>query len=170
MKKIFGIMLMILLISGCNKLTKEEAKKVVLDSLEDAYASVYIADGVGLAVYADEKIEENGVTWYKVAGNYTTVDSLYKIAENAYKGDALNELKSTIDEKYKDINGALYTKSSGGCALPYELETSREKLDEITTIEKIKSNKIIIKVNNKEYTLSKKNDNWVSEDKIFSCE
>lgn len=169
MKKILIGLFSILMLTGCGTLTDEEAKTAVLDSLENAYLSSYIADGVGLAVFADQKIEEEGVTWYKVADNYSTVDELKDLVDKAYKGDVADKLKETIDSKYKEIDGALYSTGVGGCALPYEIETVRDDLNEDVTINEVKSSKITITLNETEYTLTKKSDNWLSEAQIFKC-
>lgn len=169
MKKILIGLFSILLLTGCGKLNDEEAKTAVLDSLEKAYLASYIADGVGLAVFADQKVEEGNVTWYKVADNYSTVEELKEIVDKGYKGDVANDLKETIDSKYKVIDGALYSTGVGGCALPYEVETVRDDLGEDVTINEIKSSKITITLNETEYTLTKKSDNWLSEAQIFKC-
>ncbi len=169
MKKIFVIGLCAFLLAGCGTLTDEEAKVAVLDSLENAYLASYIADGIGLAVYADQTITNEEVTWYRVADNYTTVDQLKDIVDKAYKGDVADDLKKTIDSKYKEIDGALYSTGVGGCALPYEIETVREDLSEDVSINEIKSSKITITFNETEYTLTKKSNNWLSEAQIFKC-
>lgn len=169
MKKILIGLFSILLLTGCGKLSDEEAKTAVLDSLENAYLASYIADGVGLAVFADQTIEEGDVTWYKVADNYSTVEELKEIVDKGYKGDVADDLKETIDSKYKVIDGALYSTGVGGCALPYEVETVRDDLSEDVTINEIKSSKITITLNETEYTLTKKSDNWLSEAQIFKC-
>ena len=79
------------------------------------------------------------------------------------------ELKNTIDKKYKDIDGKLYSTGVGGCPLPYEIDTAREDMEEDVKINEIKSKKITITLKEIEYTLIKKSDKWVSEEKIFSC-
>lgn len=169
MKKILIGLLSILLLTGCEKLSNEEAEIAVLDSLENAYLASYIADGVGLAVFADQKIEEEDVTWYKVADNYNSVEELKAIVDKGYRGDVANDLKETIDSKYKVIDGALYSTGVGGCALPYEVETVRDELSKDVTINEIKTSKITITLSKTEYTLTKKSDNWLSEVQIFKC-
>ena len=169
MKKVVIGLISILLLTGCGKLTEEEAKTAALDSLENAFLASYIADGIGLAVFADQTIEEGDITWYKVADNYSTVDELKEIVDKGYKGDVADDLKETIDSKYKVIDGALYSTGTGGCALPYEIETVREDLSEDISIKEIKSNKITVTLNETEYTLSKKSGNWLSEIQIFKC-
>jgi len=170
MKKIIGIIFLSIIISGCGKLKEDEALVEVLDSLENAYLSTYIVDGVGLPVYAEESKNIDGVTWYKVASEYDSVASLKKIVDSSLDGDLKKEYDKKIDSKYKDIEGSLYTTSEGGCALPFNFENAREEIEKITKITKIKSNKIEIKVSDKEYTLKKSKDNWLNEEKIFGCE
>ena len=104
-----------------------------------------------------------------MADNYSTVDELKDLVDKAYKGDVADKLKKTIDSKYKEIDGALYSTGVGGCALPYEIETVRDDLNEDVTINEVKSSKITITLNETEYTLSKKSDNWLSEAQIFKC-
>lgn len=167
-KVIIGLFL-VLLVTGCGKMSEDEAKTVVLDSLENAYLASYIADGVGLAVFADQNISEGEGTWYKVADNYNSVQELKNIVDKGYTGEVADELKEVIENKYKDIDGSLYSTGVGGCAMPYEIETVREDLENDVTISNIESDKITITLNDTEYVLSKVSGKWLSEAQIFKC-
>ena len=169
MKKLLLCIVSVAMLTGCGALSEEEAKVAVLDSLENAFKASYIADGIGLAVFADQTVTEEDTTWYRVADNYSSVEELKNQVDKGYKGEVADELKKTIEEKYKDIDGALYSTGVGGCALPYEIDTIREDIEEDVTINQIKSSKITITLNETEYTLTKKSDEWVSKAKIFSC-
>lgn len=170
MKKIILICCILLVLSGCGKVD-EDKEKMFYDSLEKAYITIYSSDGVGLPVYSDEKTEINGKTWYLVASSkYNSLSTLVEYAESVYTEEVYDDIEKVISSKYKEISGELYTTSSGGCLLDYEL--TDELSNELKKNFKVKStsgNKVVFSYNNKEYTAKKKDNYYVFSEKIFEC-
>lgn len=170
MKKIVVIILMGLLLTGCSD--KDEKKDMFYASLADAYTSVYITDGMGLPVLADESITLEGKTWYKVSSTkYTLIETIESMFNKVFTEEVSKELKTTLHEKYKEVDSTLYTLSNGGCMFDYQIDDTLDKgLREDVKVKKIKSNKVVFEYKGKEYTAKKDNDNYVFSEKIFVCE
>lgn len=170
LKKIIIILTSLILLTGCG-ISNEEKEQMLYDSLVKAFKSVYISEGLGLAVYDSETIELDDETWYKVAiSEYDSLDKIKKLSNDVYKKEVQEELDKKTDKRYKEIENILYTKSEGNCSLDFyyddELKTNIENK---IKIKKIKMNKIVFEYNKKEYTAKKKKDNYVFSDKIFKC-
>lgn len=170
MKKIIVIILMGLILAGCTN--KDEKKEMFYTSLADAYRSVYITDGMGLPVLADEKITLDGKVWYKVSSTkYNLIETIEKMFNNVYTEDVNKELKTTLHEKYKEVDSTLYTLSNGGCMFDYQIDdTLYNNLKKDVKIKKINSSKIEFEYKGKKYTASKDKDNYMFSEKIFVCE
>lgn len=170
MKKIVIIILMGLILTGCTN--KDEKKEMFYNSLGDAYKSVYITDGMGLPVLADENITLDGKVWYKVSSTkYNLIETIENMFNNVFTEEVNKELKTTLHEKYKEVDSVLYTLSTGGCMFNYQIdETLKEGLKKDVKIKKIKSSKIIFEYKGKEYTAKKDKDNYTFSEKIFVCE
>ena len=134
MKKLFLIAVACILIAGCGK-TKEEKEEILYDSLEKAYVAVFSAEGAGLPVFEEQKIEIDGETWYKVAlSEYANIEKLLAYAEDVYSKDISEELSEKLTTKYRQSNGDLYTPSKGQCTLDYFLtEKGIKSKQKITT-------------------------------------
>ena len=169
MKKIVIIILMGLILTGCTN--KDEKKEMFYNSLGDAYKSVYITDGMGLPVLADENITLDGKVWYKVSSTkYNLIETIENMFNNVFTEEVNKELKTTLHEKYKEVDSVLYTLSTGGCMFDYQIDdTLMNNLKKDVTISKIKGKKITFKYKDKEYTAKKSDDVYVFGDKVFEC-
>lgn len=171
MKKIIIIALTTLLLIGCSKNNNENETKL-FNSLERAYVSVYATDGVGLAVYGDEKTELNGKTWYLVAtSKYNSMSKLSELVESVYNEDLVQSIEKNMTEKYKEIDGKLYTTSMSGCLLKYQLTDSlQEEIKKDIKDIKYRGKKVTFKINNKKFTGKLDGDYYKFDEKIFGCE
>lgn len=170
MKKIIIISFVLLIITGCG-MSKEEKQDLLYNSLEKAYKSKYIADGVGLAVYQDNTMTIDGVTWFKVANSeYDSLSKLTSLANDVYPDKIAEEMNKIIEEKYFQTDTELYAIGKGGCSLDYELD--EKLLDNIkrdVKIKKVGMTKIKFEYKGKEYTAKKSKNNYIFEEKIFEC-
>lgn len=171
MKKTIIIILSMMLLVGCSKDNKENESKLY-NSLEKAYVSVYATDGVGLAVYGDEKTELNGKTWYLVAtSKYNSMSKLSELVESVYNEDLVQSIEKNMTEKYKEIDGKLYTTSMNGCLLKYQLtDNLQEEIKKDIKDIKYRGKKVTFKINNKKYTGKLDGDYYKFDEKIFDCE
>lgn len=178
MKKLIIIACTLLFLTGCG-MSKEEKEKMFYESLEKAYSAIYTSDGVGLPVYPNETLEIDGKNWYLVAvSKYDKVSKLENLTDEVFESKISNDIKKTINEKYKESDTGLYSISEGGCKLlnneepDFDLdENLQEKLKEVVKIKKYGfMNKIVFEYNGKEYTAKKSKDNYVFDSKIFECQ
>jgi len=172
MKKFLIVALTILLVTGCGT-SKEEKEKMLFNSLEKAYISVYTADGVGLAVYPNETQEVDGETWYLVAVNkYSNIEKLLANSKEVYTDSIANDLNEKIKARYRQFDTDLYTPSTGGCPLDYIVSSDgdlQKDIKENVEIKKVKMNKIIFEYKGEEYTAKKEDDHYVFDKRIFTC-
>ncbi len=171
MKKIIIIGLTLLLLTGCGA-TDKEKEDMFYKSLEKAYTSIYASEGVGLAVYDKETIKIDGEDWYQVASSdYKKLTDLTSLASDVYSSKIAKEINDTINKKYKEADNGIYTLSEGGCPLKYQLGggTLSEDIKKDVKISKISGSKIVFEYDGKEYEAKKSKDNYVFDDKIFTC-
>lgn len=169
-RKILVVMLSVLLLTGCGA-TKEEKETMFYDSLEQAYISVYSTDGVGLPVYEAEKITLDNVDWYKVASSkYDNYEKIEDMISNVFDEKIGSELKSTLSKKYKEVDAVLYTTSTGGCLLDYQIDdTLVSNLKKNVKITKIKGSKVKFEYKKKKYTAKKDGNFYIFDSKVFEC-
>ena len=170
MKKVLIILMCSLLLVGCGK--NDEKKEMLYKSLEKAYISIYSSDGVGLAVYDKEVVTVDDKNWYMVAiTDYSKLGNLISLANNVYEEKLADQINTKINQKYKEIDGQLYTTGEGGeCALEYKLdENLRENIKNDIKITKIGINKIKFEYKDKEYTAKKSGKYYKFDEKVFEC-
>ena len=171
MKKLILIMFTLLFLTGCG-MSKEEKEKMLYDSLEKAFVTVYSAEGLGLAVYGEKTLEIDGEIWYQVAiSKYNKLSTLETLADDVYESKIAKELKNTLNTKYKETDTELYFISKGGCKLDYNLDDNLvENLKKDIKIKKYGfMDKVVFEYKGKEYTAKKSKDNYVFDSKIFEC-
>lgn len=170
-KKLLICLFTVLLLSGCGMKDKEK-ENLFYDSLEKAFTSIYINEGIGLAVYDTEKLELDGESWYQVAiSKYDSFSKIKSLADQVYTEELAEELNLLTEKKYKEIDGLLYTKAEGGCALNYQLDDDLKKnIKNDIKIKKIKMTKIVFELDGKEYTAKKQKDSYIFDEKLFKCE
>lgn len=170
MKKIIIVILSLVLLTGCGT-TDEEKTTMFYNSLEKAYASIYITEGVGLPVYEDSKVTLKDVNWYKTANStYNSYEKIEDTINSVFTGKLNEELNKVLARKYREIDAELYTTGTGGCILDYQIDdTLMDNLKKDVTISKIKGKKITFKYKDKEYTAKKSDNVYVFGDKVFEC-
>lgn len=173
MKKIIIISCTLLFLTGCG-MSKEEKEKIFYDSLEKAYAGVYITDGVGLPVYGNETIEIDGKNWFLVSDNvkYDSKSKIETMIDEVFNSEIADDIKKKLNEKYRESNSSFYSISEGGCTLDYD-ELDENLQDNLKKDIKIKKhgfmNKITFEYKGKEYVAKKAKDSYVFDSKIFEC-
>lgn len=174
MKKIFLVAITLMFLTGCG-MSDEEKENMLYKSLEKAYISVYSSEGVGLAVYPEETVKIDEKDWYLVAlSKYKKVEDLTSLADDVYSDKIAKDLNKIISKRYKESDTGLYSTGESGCTLPYQLVTDGEdstieNIKKDVKIKKIKMSKITFEYKGKEYEAKKSKDNYVFDDKIFSC-
>jgi len=170
MKKILVGIITVILLTGCG-MKDDEKEKLLYDSLEKAFTTIYINEGIGLGVYDTEKIEIENEIWYQVAiSKYDSYSKITSLANEIYSEELAEEINLKTEKRYKEVDGTLYTKAEGGCPLKYQLDDKlRKNIKKDIKIKKIKMSKIIFELNGKEYTAKKNKDTYVFEEKIFEC-
>lgn len=170
MKKILLVFITLLFISGCG-LTDEEKEDKLFESLERAYLAAYATEGAGFGVFEKETETVNGETWYKVANSdYNSLDKIKELANDVYVDEVATKINKKVDQKYKEVNGTLYTPSNTNCKLPYSYnERLLENLKKDVEITEMKSKKLTFKLKDKEYNAKLKGDYYVFEEKLFEC-
>lgn len=170
MKKVLLILLLSLTLTGCGKMNETEARHTLLFALNQAYKVVYSTNGFGLAVFPNEKIESEGSTWYLVGTEgYSSTTYLKELANEAFVNEVAKNLIISIDSKYKDIDGKLYSKGLGGCDLGYNLDAFESMIEGEVTINKIKTKEIKFTYKGKEYKLKRIDETWKLTENIFTC-
>ena len=81
-----------------------------------------------------------------------------------------SELKNTLSKKYKEVDAVLYTTSTGGCLLDYQIDdTLVSNLKKNVKITKIKGNKVKFEYKKKKYTAKKDGNFYIFDSKVFEC-
>ena len=170
MKKIIIVIMSLVLLTGCG-MSKEEKTDLFYDSLEKAYASVYITNGVGLPVYEDSKVTLSNVDWYKTASSvYSSYEKIEDGINSVFDGDLKDSLNKTLASKYREINAELYTTGVGGCMMNYQLDdTLLSNIKKDVSISKIKRNKITFKYKDKKYTAKLSDNTYKFTTQVFEC-
>lgn len=160
----------LVLLTGCG-MSDEEKTTMFYESLDKAYASIYITEGVGLPVYESEKVHLNDVDWYKTASSvYSSYEKIEDGINLVFTDSIKNELLKSLSNKYREIDAELYTTGVGGCILDYQLDDDlSNNLKKDITISKIKRKSITFKYKDKEYTAKLSDNSYVFSNKVFEC-
>lgn len=170
MKKLIIVIMSLVLLTGCG-MSDEEKTTMFYESLDKAYTSIYITEGVGLPVYESEKVHLNDVDWYKTASSvYSSYEKIEDGINLVFTDSIKNELLKSLSNKYREIDAELYTTGVGGCILDYQLDDDlSNNLKKDITISKIKRKSITFKYKDKEYTAKLSDNSYVFSNKVFEC-
>lgn len=170
MKKLIIVIMSLVLLTGCG-MSDEEKTTMFYESLDKAYTSIYITEGVGLPVYESEKVHLNDVDWYKTASSvYSSYEKIEDGINLVFTDSIKNELLKSLSNKYREIDAELYTTGVGGCILDYQLDDDlSNNLKKDITINKIKRKSITFKYKDKEYTAKLSDNSYVFSNKVFEC-